>query len=474
MDRYAPEVDENRGPRRLFADTVPGQKSAELLGARHYPDCSGNQFIEGAEAFLRFLRHFGDAQRIRCAELDLARCAAATACIPCVHRFACTASRSNRCSPRSEPLGNAPAPDVSCCDAQSGRAKMRASAISKEFFVNLQTQGLAGAELARALDRYRSPNPARSVSELAVTVVPLALLWTLAWLVFWLGFTWATPLFAIAAAGFLVRLFMIQHDCGHGAFFPRRSANDWVGRVIGVLTLTPYDYWRRTHAVHHATSGNLDRRGIGDIDTLTVAEYLARSRLGRLRYRIYRHPLMMFGVGPAYLFFVQHRLPVGLMRAGWAPWISAMATNAGIAALLLVAAWLIGLEALVFIVVPTMLLAAAAGVWLFYVQHQFEHTSWEHDADWSLQATALHGSSHYDLPIVLRWLTANIGIHHVHHLCSRIPYYRLPAVLQGHPALRNVGRLGLLDSFRCVRLVLWSESEKRLVSFAEISGKAAS
>jgi acyl-lipid omega-6 desaturase (Delta-12 desaturase) len=342
---------------------------------------------------------------------------------------------------------------------------VRASVTSKDFFVISHTQVLAGADLARALNRYRCANPARSMGELAVTVVPLALLWTLAWLVFWLGFTWATPLFAIAAAGFLVRLFMIQHDCGHGAFFPRRCANDWVGRVIGVLTLTPYDYWRRSHAVHHATAGNLDRRGIGDIDTLTVAEYRARSHLGRLRYRIYRHPIVMFGIGPAYLFFVQYRLPLGLMSAGWSPWISTMATNAAIAVLLTGAAWLIGVEALVLIVVPTMLLAAAAGVWLFYVQHQFEHTSWEHDVDWSLQETALHGSSHYDLPIVLRWLTANIGIHHVHHLCSRIPYYRLPAVLHDYPALRNVGRLRLIDSFRCVRLVLWSEVEKRLVPF---------
>jgi acyl-lipid omega-6 desaturase (Delta-12 desaturase) len=346
---------------------------------------------------------------------------------------------------------------------------LRASLTSKGFFVNFTTQvsGHDAAELARALNRYRSPNPAQSMGELAVTVVPLALLWTLAWLVFWLGFTWLTPLLAIAAAGFLVRLFMIQHDCGHGAFFLRRTANDWVGRVIGVVTLTPYDYWRRTHAIHHATAGNLERRGIGDIDTLTVAEYRARSRLGRLRYRIYRHPLVMFGIGPAYLFFVQHRLPLGLMSAGWAPWISTMATNAAIAALLIMAAWLIGLEALVLIVVPTMLLAAAAGVWLFYVQHQFEHTSWEHDVDWSQQDIALHGSSYYDLPIILQWLTANIGIHHVHHLCSRIPYYKLPAVLHAYPALQNVGRLGLIDSFCCVRLVLWSESEKRLVSFAE-------
>jgi omega-6 fatty acid desaturase (delta-12 desaturase) len=332
-----------------------------------------------------------------------------------------------------------------------------------------QVSAIDGAQLIPALNSYRMPSPARSIGELAITVGPLALLWAAAWLVFWLGHVWATPLFAIPAAGFLVRLFMIQHDCGHGSFFRRRSTNDWVGRVLGVLTLTPYDYWRRTHAVHHATAGNLDRRGIGDIDTLTVAEYRARSRWGRLRYRIYRHPLVMFGIGPAYLFLVQHRLPLGLMRAGWAPWISTMATNAAIAMLLIIAWWSIGLEALVLILVPTMLLAAAASVWLFYVQHQFEHTSWERGPDWSLQSTALHGSSHYDLPVFLRWFTANIGIHHVHHLCSRIPYYKLPIVLRDHPSLKSVSRLGLIDSVRCVRLVLWNENEKRLVSFADSS-----
>src|ERR1700756_4409411 len=179
------------------------------------------------------------------------------------------------------------------------------------------------------LARYRTPSLARSIIELIITVGPLVLLWSLMWVTLDLGY-WLCLLLAVPAAGFLVRLFMIQHDCGHGAFFHRRSANDWVGRVIGVLTLTPYDFWRRTHAVHHSTSGNLDRRGIGDVDTLTVREYRARSRWGRLQYRLYRHPLVMFGIGPAYLFLLQHRLPVGLMRNGWQPWVSTQATNAAI------------------------------------------------------------------------------------------------------------------------------------------------
>jgi acyl-lipid omega-6 desaturase (Delta-12 desaturase) len=317
------------------------------------------------------------------------------------------------------------------------------------------------------LARYRAPSPARSIAELVITAGPLILLWFLMWATLDLGY-WLGLLLAVPAAGFLVRLFMIQHDCGHGAFFHRRLANDWVGRVIGVFTLTPYDFWRRTHAVHHSTSGNLDRRGIGDIDTLTVREYLARSRWGRLRYRLYRHPVVMFGVGPAYLFIVQHRLPVGLMRSGWQLWLSTGATNIAIAAVVATMIWLVGLGPFLLVHLPVMLLAASAGVWLFYVQHQFENTVWARDGAWNLHEVALHGSSHYALPSLLRWFTANIGIHHIHHLCSRIPYYRLPLVLRHHPDLDGIGRLTLLQSLRCVRLVLWDEGRKRLVSFREM------
>src|SRR6266516_4848892 len=183
---------------------------------------------------------------------------------------------------------------------------------------------------ARNLARYRLPSLGRSIVEILITVVPFLALWTSMWAVLDIGY-WLSLLLALPAAGFLVRLFMIQHDCGHGAFFRHRVANDWIGRVIGVLTLTPYDFWRRTHAIHHATSGNLEHRGIGDVDTLTVNEYLARSRWGRLRYRLYRHPIVMFGLGPAYLFILQYRLPFGLLRAGWQPWLSTMGTNRAIA-----------------------------------------------------------------------------------------------------------------------------------------------
>jgi omega-6 fatty acid desaturase (delta-12 desaturase) len=319
---------------------------------------------------------------------------------------------------------------------------------------------------AQVLARYRQPSTSRSIVEIVITIVPLATLWVLAWATLDIGYWLALPL-AMAAGGFLVRLFAIQHDCSHGAFFRQRRANDWFGRIASVLTFTPYGVWRHAHATHHATTGNLDRRGLGDVDTLTVEEYRARSIWGRLRYRLYRHPLVMFGLGPAYLFILQHRLPVGLMRGGWRPWASTMATNLAIGLTAALLIWLIGIKAFLLVHLPILLLAASAGVWLFYVQHQFEQTTWANDREWNLHDAALHGSSHYDLPAFLRWFTANIGVHHVHHLSSRIPYYRLPRVLRDHPELRDVGRLTLLESFRCVRLVLWDETQRRLVSFRE-------
>ena len=318
------------------------------------------------------------------------------------------------------------------------------------------------------LARYREPSTGRGVLEIAVTFPPLVALWALVWAAFHFGHWWLGLLLTVPAAGFLVRLFLIQHDCSHGAFFRHRLANDWIGRIASVVTLTPYGLWRRTHALHHARAGNLDRRGFGDVDTLTVEEYRARSFWGRLRYRLYRHPLVMFGIGPAYLFFLQYRLPVGQMRAGWRPWASTMATNLAIGLAAAGLIWLIGLKAFVLVHLPIMLLAASIGVWLFYVQHQFELTSWDRDDDWTPHAAALHGSSHYDLPGFLRWFTANIGMHHVHHLCCRIPYYRLPRVLHDHPELRDVSRLTLWQSMRCVQLVLWDEGRRRMVSFRDI------
>ena len=215
-----------------------------------------------------------------------------------------------------------------------------------------------------------------------------------------------------------------------------------MGRVIGVLTLTPYDFWRRKHAAHHASSGNLDRRGLGDVKTLTVREYLARSLWGRLCYRLCRHAVVMFGIGPAYLIVLQQRLPVGMLRGGgWGPWLSTMATNFAIALVVAVLIWCVGVGPFLLVHLPITLIAGSVGVWLFCVQHQFDPTFWARDGEWTLHEAALYGSSHYDLPGVLRWFTANIGVHHIHHLRSRIPYYRLQRALRDHPELREVSRL---------------------------------
>ena len=321
--------------------------------------------------------------------------------------------------------------------------------------------------LTHGLARYRRPNHGRSIVEIAITIGPFVLLWLLA--CFSLRFGYGIYLlFAVPAAGFLVRLFMIQHDCGHGSFFRHRLVNDWVGRVIGVLTLTPYDFWRRAHGMHHATSGNLDQRGIGDIDTLTVREYRALSRWRRLGYRLYRHPAVMFGAGPVYLFVLRHRLPFGLPQEGLGPWISTMATNAAIAFIVAGMVCCVGVKPFLLVHLPITFVAGAVGMWLFFVQHQFEHTVWSKSTDWSFSGAAFYGSSHYDLPIVLRWFTANIGIHHIHHLCSRIPFYRLPIALRDHPGLVTAGRLTLAQSLACVRLVLWDETTRRLISFREM------
>lgn len=317
-----------------------------------------------------------------------------------------------------------------------------------------------------ALAKYREPSMARSLFEIFITVVPFICLWALCAASVIYGQYWGL-LLTVPASGFLVRLFILQHDCGHGSLFANRRLNDWIGRVIGVFTLTPYDYWRRTHAVHHATAGNLDRRGIGDVDTLTVREYRALTAWGKFKYRLYRHPVVMFGLGPAWLFVCQYRVPVGLMRAGAQPWVSTIATNLAIIVPIAFMIWLVGLVPFLVVQIPITLLAATGGVWMFYVQHQFEETHWSEEGEWSFAHAALHGSSHYDLPVPIRWLTGNIGIHHVHHLAAKIPFYRLPEVLRDYPELKDMSRITFIESLKCVKLVLWDENAKRLVSFRQ-------
>lgn len=313
---------------------------------------------------------------------------------------------------------------------------------------------------------YQSPDDRQAIIEFGTTVIPFCAACWLAWVLYTvhpaLGLIGALP-----ASVFLVRLFMLQHDCGHGSMFSSRRLNDWVGRVLGVLTLTPYDYWRYSHAQHHASSGNLDRRGLGDIDTLTVEEYGALSTVKRFMYRLYRHPLVLLGIGPAYMFLLRHRFPTGVLKMGGMPLRSVIATNLCMAVLWAGIIYGLGIGVFAFVYLPIVILGSSLGVWLFFIQHQFDETHWERSDSWSREKAALHGSSYYDLPRPLMWLTGNIGIHHVHHLSSRIPFHKLPQVLDDHPELKQIGRLTLWDSLRCVRLSLWDEQTKKLISFAE-------
>ena len=343
-----------------------------------------------------------------------------------------------------------------------------ASESSTMAALNIAADRTSAGSWSKMLAPYREPRTARSIFEVMVTVVPLLALWAVAWELHARGLWWAALLLTIPAAGFLVRLFMIQHDCGHGSFFRQREANEWVGRIAGVFTITPYHYWRQSHAAHHATHGNLDRRGnLGVIETLTVEEYRALPPLRRFGYWLYRHPAVMFGVGPIYVFLISQRLPMGMMRDGWRPWASVIGNSLGALAGIGALVWLFGLAPVLIVNVVTMLLAATIGVWLFYVQHQFDGAVWMRNGEWKRDEAALAGSSHLDLPQPFRWFTGNIGIHHVHHLSSRIPFYRLPKVLKDHPELNAMSRVGFWESFRCARLALWDEAAGRLVSFRE-------
>ena len=292
----------------------------------------------------------------------------------------------------------------------------------------------------KTLRAYRAPQISRSVFEIFITAGPFFALWILAAWLTSISYLLAFPV-AIVAGGFQLRMFLVQHDCAHGAFFKQKRTNDWVGRIVGIFTLTPHDTWQHSHIIHHSAHGNLDHRGVGDVYTLTVEEFNQKSFLGRLAYRAYRHPLVMFGLGPAFLFMLQHRLPIGLMKAGSRYWVSTMATNVAIAGFVGLGVYAFGWAAFLFVFMTTTLVAATAGVWLFYVQHQFEDTVWDKGENWQVHEAALYGSTHYDLPLILRWISANIGIHHVHHLYSRIPYYRLGKVLRDHPELKNVRRI---------------------------------
>jgi omega-6 fatty acid desaturase (delta-12 desaturase) len=331
----------------------------------------------------------------------------------------------------------------------------------------METEALWATRLAA----YKGPKLWYSIWQLTTAAALFAGTWVLMYASLEISY-WLTLLLAIPAAFFMIRLFIIQHDCGHAAFFKSSRVADTVGSIIGVLTLTPYHYWKKTHAIHHATSGNLEHRGFGDIDTLTVDEYLGRSPWQRFIYRVYRHPLILFGAGAVLHFFIRHRLPTIVPREWTRERRSILWTDFWLVTAIAAMGMMLGFRAFLLVQLPVTLLSTVMGVWLFYVQHQFEPTYWEHDDRWVYNEAALQGSSYYRLPRVLQWATGNIGLHHVHHLHPRIPNYRLQQALDDHPELRDVPTLTLWESFRCVRLTLWDEQQRKLVPFAAVRNQA--
>jgi omega-6 fatty acid desaturase (delta-12 desaturase) len=316
---------------------------------------------------------------------------------------------------------------------------------------------------------YRQPVGWKSVFQLATTALLLAAFWFGAAWSLTVGY-WLTLLLAVPAAMMVVRLFMLQHDCGHGAFFRSQRLNNLIGGVLGVFTLVPYAYWRRTHAIHHATSGNLDVRGLGDIDTLTVREYLSRPRMKRVMYRLYRHPAVLLLVGPTWQFVLKHRLPLDIPKGWKREQIGVQLTNVALAGVILLMCWALGWDRFLMVQLPITLIAGSIGVFLFYVQHQYEDTYWRYREAWNYFAAGLEGASHLTMPKPLQWATASIGLHHIHHIASRIPNYQLQRAYDNHPELRQVTRLSLWKSVTTLRLTLWDEDEKRLVGFRELGG----
>jgi acyl-lipid omega-6 desaturase (Delta-12 desaturase) len=313
--------------------------------------------------------------------------------------------------------------------------------------------------------KYQVPSLGRAVWQMVNTFGSYALLWYLMYLSLGVSW-WLTVPLAVLAGGILIRVFIIFHDCGHGSYFKSRTANDVVGFLSGLLTFTPYYHWRWEHAIHHATAGDLDRRSVGDIWTMTVQEYLEASRWKRFSYRLARNPLVLFGLAPLFLFLVLQRFPSARANAReresvW--WMNL--------AILLVAAglsWIFGLIPYLVIQLTAMMVAGGVGVWMFYVQHQFEDVYWERGENWDFTAAALQGSSFYKLPRILQWFSGNIGFHHIHHLSPRIPNYNLQRCHEADPLFQSVKPITLTSSLKSFNLRLWDEKLKKLVSFRHL------
>ncbi len=320
-----------------------------------------------------------------------------------------------------------------------------------------------GAFWNEALAPYARPSLSRSSRCLLSSVAPYLGLLVAMYFALQVSVL-ATLAIGVLAAGYLLRTYIVFHDCAHGSFLPSKRANIWLGSVLGVMVYAPFHNWRHNHAVHHATAADLDRRGQGDVPTLTVTEYNQRDWRGRLGYRLFRNPVVMFGLGPLFAMILGPRIVPRTAR----PRIrrNVHVTNLALAVLIAAACVLLGWRDFLLIQGPAALIAGAAGIWLFYVQHQFEDTFWERGTEWSYADAALRGSSYLKLPKVLQFFTGNIGLHHVHHLNARIPNYNLQAAHDANPMFHSVPTLSLWDGLRAVRLKLWDEDARRLVTFA--------
>jgi acyl-lipid omega-6 desaturase (Delta-12 desaturase) len=319
-----------------------------------------------------------------------------------------------------------------------------------------------------ALAAYSNPRLGRSLLEILTSVVPYLAVSVLMYLTLGDSFLLTLALVPVAA-GFLVRTFVVFHDCAHGSLLPSKRANAYAGRVLGLFVLSPFQRWRHDHAVHHATSGDLDRRGVGDIVTLTVAEYRARSRRGRLAYRVIRHPLVMFGLGPIIAMVVGPRIATSSQRPRMRH--SVFATDVVLVAVIGGLCWLIGWQTFLLVWAPAAMLAGSIGIWLFYVQHQFEDAYWQASPEWDYVDAGLRGSSYLKLPKLMQFFTGNIGLHHVHHVNARIPNYNLQRAHDDNPIFHQVPTLTFWEALGTVKLKLWDEERGKLVTFAQAASR---
>jgi omega-6 fatty acid desaturase (delta-12 desaturase) len=317
------------------------------------------------------------------------------------------------------------------------------------------------------IPKYHAPRVRSSLWQICNSFLPFFALWYLMVLSLDVSYI-LTIVISFVAAGFMARIFIIQHDCGHGSFFKSQKASDVVGMVASVLTLTPYHYWRKSHAIHHAGAGKLEKRGIGDIYTMTVDEFLGKSKWGKFKYRLYRNPVVLFVFVPTFLFAVLYRFPISKLNALRKVELSVWLTNLAIAAAAVAMILLVGWRTFLAVQIPITVATSSIGMWLFYVQHQFEDTYWSDSNEWDFAMAALHGSSFYRLPKVLQWFTGNIGFHHVHHLSPKIPNYLLEKCHAEVPVVQQASVLTIRKSLRSLPLTLWDEHRKKLISFSQL------